>query len=1584
MDDTYDQNKALIDLNNINKGVPQTDFSDPYSKKRALMTQVASGGEITFDDAYSKITNGQEEETKNYLSRRESIRANSTKEDILSQYIKGKQGQPVTEAEALSIRQLGVSDLETPEKLATAVETNFSRNILNRQIASTSSMMNSYQNAVVKNPEAVDHVLSATEAYVANTKIAERYMEMTKSMAEKQSWLGWGADFGKTMLPGYSWYKKHNLVGPDSGLSNILPGDNLLAQVQYLYSLKPTEFEKQLKAAFDYLSKDNLPLAEDFMRATVSYGSQTKNLDNLFGVLDVVGAGDLAVSGGKLLASGVLKKGTKDITAALINPKSTAADIAAASGDLDTAIAINATKASQLKMTGLGKTEAVQELMGLQGFSIANPEGFFSGASRLSAAAVKEASEELMTSGGTLAKAVTNPLGVARMDRETDMFRSSMDKALNDLRVVHSVDPNNNVIGFNYETNPNTFTRTNTISIEIGDAGKGLYQSQTQAENAARKSYNFKAGDYEIAQQGGGFYIKITRDLDEFADPVRDVIIRPENTNPETLFNMMFGKVRSADGILSITQTQNRKVAVNTAEEVKGFIEEAVKPLGKYLNNKENHVRLERILEGNRADRQWHNTVSDFETAWHQNFGVFPTKQDVVAYGQARLISDLDHTVRNLEVFSYKASRGFMNFEVSAMPHTGNGKVFSSSFEGRLLDELPSNHESYRVMKVDEKGNVSFHMPTRMSSEERAAFKKELKDQGFKLVQSFDAKDEGLMKYRPDNDNLGINFIAAKDFRSARLNIEQLPYVPGGHFNYTNKYHIKQPIITPVMGEGKYLGNAYQGDITLTGSRWQRAITEQHADFEQARKLYAAGSSQLDAFITSKFDFSPSDFKSLFHSNGGFNKDVPFVMLRDGQSYKDTVDLRAKGILDHTESSYDPSSEMRTKYIGEKGKDLHSYSKGSDNNPIWRKEEPNLLDPLRSLRKNMNDITNSVAFNDYKIRSANEWIEQYGDLVSGATQEQLRRNPLWYMNNAEFKTGQGVDQVRLASAKQSLTAINHLMSQPSSVKTAIEVSKDKFLQTLFKISPDKAIKWDEKLMYTTADPLSYMRSAAFHTKIGLFNPAQLFLQAQNLGNMAAISPTHAFGAYKDGTLMYLLAKTENPNVINYWANKSKNPLFKETYSDMKKVGWLNINGNMSVSEALAEPSMMKSKMGEFLDFSSVFFKEGETINRIGAWNIAYREFRAANPAVKELNEIHLREVLNRADNLTTNMSRASNAQLQNGFGSIPLQFMTYQWRVAEQITSGLMGTGGLTRAEAARLMAYNGAAFGIPVGVLGSAAGVWPWHESLEKYAQENGINLDANMISKTFSRGLYEQMFSAMLGKDYALAERFGPGGLPTIKDILDGKQDKSSILDVLGGASYSVTKDMLKMTVPAYHAVASVFAGPEKSRPFTLDDIHDAMRNITTVNNVTKAWMIYNYGTYESRTGVPITGAKGNINEALMQILGVNTREMTKFYSRKTVLDEQRKAVGEVGKLIEQDIGRGLKAEPKDSDQYFQRAKVYLAGAGKISEAQRAEIFAKSIAKFTENDMETINRKWQQMSPTKEILDARTKVREAEINGR
>src|SRR5690606_8579321 len=249
-----------------------------------------------------------------------------------------------------------------------------------------------------------------------------------------------------------------------------------------------------------------------------------------------------------------------------------------------------------------------------------------------------------------------------------------------------------------------------------------------------------------------------------------------------------------------------------------------------------------------------------------------------------------------------------------------------------------------------------------------------------------------------------------------------------------------------------------------------------------------------------------------------------------------------------------------------------------------------------------------------------------------------------------------------------------------------------------------------------------------------------------------------------------------PQHVDYIAKKIpgwKADEFKESFEWAQKSGWYRIGREVAVQSDYLDEAMVQGFGSKILEKGKWFFNEGERIVRMAAWNAAYLEWKQANPG-KALNGAAAETILNRADLLSVNMTAASNSSWQRGVIGIPTQFFAYQARLAEQFLGKR-----LTPQEKARAFATYSIVYGIPV-AMGAPTALWPMHETIKEWALQNGYEPEGPL--RFLDEGLMSVIVESLAGEQYNVSERYGPGGLPFIEDIISGD---TTILEALGGVS-------------------------------------------------------------------------------------------------------------------------------------------------------------------------------------------------------
>jgi hypothetical protein len=262
----------------------------------------------------------------------------------------------------------------------------------------------------------------------------------------------------------------------------------------------------------------------------------------------------------------------------------------------------------------------------------------------------------------------------------------------------------------------------------------------------------------------------------------------------------------------------------------------------------------------------------------------------------------------------------------------------------------------------------------------------------------------------------------------------------------------------------------------------------------------------------------------------------------------------------------------------------------------------------------------------------------------------------------------------------------------------------------------------------------------------------------------------------------------------------------------------------------------------------VFFKEGERATRIGTWNMAYLEWRAANPQGKLTDEIR-RQLISRSDLLAGNMTRASNASYQYGLMSIPAQFTSYFTRLMEQMAGKR-----LTHAEKARVMAVNSIVFGAPIGLLGASSpvgvasfGQYPMAEKLREEMYKRGVNMEDPMI-QMFMGGVLNTTASAITGVPTDLSSKVGPNSGQLVRDLFF--EDKT-FLEAVFGASGNTVGSIWRGLDPGRKWVMSMIKGGEDEFTLQPRDAVNLARTIKSVDHTYNMYMAAKYQQYFAKNG-------------------------------------------------------------------------------------------------------------------------------------
>ena len=937
------------------------------------------------------------------------------------------------------------------------------------------------------------------------------------------------------------------------------------------------------------------------------------------------------------------------------------------------------------------------------------------------------------------------------------------------------------------------------------------------------KSVGGKVEPYGLNNAGNapeGYVVKFERnlglqglasatDVGALRSNLFDILASPELTSSQELNTIL----KRGVGKLGAVQTE----IVNKHFNV-------MKKVSKEDNNGINRV-LSTLVNENPLDGDWYN-VNTFKDKFYLQTGRKPSEEVVEGYlsyyklSETAWLADADSIL--------KRSTG------------GDRTQFMGSFDGNRF---------YR-MKALEKGNLPdnkdysqkfvFDMDTNKVIP-RAEFMKG--DKKKSLFQIVDIEDAPLINGKPV-------FYATGSLKTSRgiLYNDVMPRVAGGRrstqningYLVSNRKGVdlsdNEIMFTPaIVGAGR------------TAKELEKMGREANVLLKGLRELEAGNITEdiLTGIIRSNNGFNPNienvaDLK-IFIDKYGIN------LSEDLQIVTKDMELPRVGVARFEEyrmGKFKTYNEL--------------YSLGARDNSVmygYGGGKFKTVDPTRAIERDFSKGSNYLSEREYSIKALEGWVKAGVDNKLISNWDEIKRLPaIQQLKKAEI--------INTPSGRKLLTerrVISNRLSESSEFNKMWDRRMASFGEYIF----DKT--GVDVIDYMSARPDVFLRSMAFNMKLGMFNPDQLIVQASSALNIMAISPMYGLKAALNYSPMRAAMINPTPeNVKTIYKRVSgfigmTEDEFTESITYLRRSGRFEVNQN--IQELSGSYDITRGTFTKVLELGRTPFNEGERIGRLMAHDVAYREFKKTYPGIDTSTDVGYRVmddfITARSDALTMNMTSSSNAWWQQGFMSLPTQWLGYQAKLMENLFFGR----NLSAAEKGRLalgqvVFYGGA--GIPLGGMAVNA--------LTDRTSE-GINPDAY----TFLRyGLVDLALSNATGSGTALSGRLGPGD--GLIQIYDGIMDKN-IAEVIGGPSLSIAWDTGTSAVQMF---GSMIYGDVTLSQY---DAIKVARNVSSLDKLAKAYYIALQGEFIDKKGRTLAEGLNPWN-AMWNTLGFGSQEVELMY--------------------------------------------------------------------------------------------------------
>ena len=981
----------------------------------------------------------------------------------------------------------------------------------------------------------------------------------------------------------------------------------------------------------------------------------------------------------------------------------------------------------------------------------------------------------------------------------------------------------------------------------------------------------------------------------------------------------------------------------------------------------------------------WFQNPGQLEDFYLRNFQRLPDADELHAYFAYVRNSDMDWVHRNTQMYKLFSRLGTTEHSINITLPDGR-KLTSENFMSIKSDHIPQGHEADDgILVVRADGTVHVYpgkfFSNKKDREELTSAVTEGKAKSMRVVNPDERNTNGmfpLQKFLQDagwkNPEQRIRYVIAYDVTEHPLRYNIIPYRGGPHAVYEADWYFKQADMRHSNGIARYLG-----DRTLSAVASEIKGKELLPKLEDLRNAYREDRFTDFANIAASIGVDADTAKSWFRTRG-FSTEEPFRLVPKNKkivNLDSTLRSKHGGAFRDGTKAGSEARQFAVEFMGERDADsLKMFDNlGSPTNPVYKWDPATKLDPLRTLNRAFTRLVNSASANDYKIAAVENWIKDaLNNHVFEDGANKVQHSPSWYFEHAEESF-----VPRLSETNPEV--VKRLLATRHQIKQLINVSDDQenFMHRLAQNLSDsiyqnygnpegksyltkKAMLTPPWLLNTLADAPQFFRSMAFHGYVGLFNPYQFFVQSMTWANMLAVHPIRTMQAVPATLMHFYSSFNAHPNILAGMDRIMQSFGYKpgeylEARSTLLRTGFDHIGAEHMLMDHQLQPGFAQTAAGKFLDHSAFFFKNAELGVRRGAWFAAFKDFRELHPT-GPLSDRDIAQILDRADMLAGNMSKASKSRLQEGFLQYPLQFLGYKLRMVE-----MMSGQRLTGAEKFRMMATYTALFGgaaglgmtaIPGaagvgGVVSAVANSLPMGEMMRAYALNNGYVVGDSFINSLAMEGIPAMALSYLTGDPSATKKEDRPvffnigsrsGAATGLDPIRNAIMEDQNLWQILAGASGSYAWNALSSLHPYFQALYD----PKNFHVTGADVLASARALSSGVDNMSKAIIAYNTGNWVTKNGVNLETHVSQLQALISGFTGLQSQNAQDTYLMQTLVKTQEATYKKAKQYFITEWSRGLtnaRAENyPEADINFKNAISYLESVGYPME-KRPEVY-------------------------------------------
>ncbi len=622
-----------------------------------------------------------------------------------------------------------------------------------------------------------------------------------------------------------------------------------------------------------------------------------------------------------------------------------------------------------------------------------------------------------------------------------------------------------------------------------------------------------------------------------------------------------------------------RVVGVHGEAKVKQALINYITPYYKGVS-KEGKQRIQALLEEGDAFSNAGTVGKEFTATEAMARGLSET--EATAYLATRQLRMAMYHIRNGEMVRHLRAQGFKEIELVGTGQKTAGHVLS-------VEEAEGKHTGRYIYDATLKDNIN------MSPEEM----REAYAGGKRVIR--------LAQPVTLDGELRQTFLVDNSVAKSRDILTALHYRPGEYARiYTDEYFITMKRKTVVDGEVQEMTD------TIRTAASQREAEEFVDRVGKAVKLIQS------VGVKPKFKMVSSEsglrVKPIGMSDVPKNTQDAELSHLIGQ-YFDLDEFRAavrNGDFEGAEGFAYHYTRNQQEYLnGSVNEALANgrlfTSKRSDRLYSVDRSRENTMGVYESLEAEITNISRVANITQWREQMVRRWMNTFGELLPQHTGNDIAD----FYAAAGAKFTKGTQEALFAERTHK-----YIMRQ-----IGLETSEERYWKTLTRRFTERFLSGGEKVEAVGAAMrkrglLDLVRGVNFNLTLGMFNPAQLIVQANGAATAVILSPLYGLAAAKTFPLLRMALMSDNPSV---WRGLAKFDIggnsdeFVKLVQAVKQTGILdNLRSTALYNMETGVHNIFNAYPSRALGQHAFFFNRGEEFSRLISFDVARREWQAAH------------------------------------------------------------------------------------------------------------------------------------------------------------------------------------------------------------------------------------------------------------------------------------------------------------------------------------------------------------------------------------